>query len=183
MKSILILFSLFSVLLLPEQANNTAKETDTNSSWNDSLELKKTVFFSSLSILFPPSYYTGPDAVAGNTSDLLHFDSPDQTVWIKLRRDKSSVNLESTKKMSESMATKFYKGEIHKSEYLTINGHSVYYLEMSGYWNKSKVKESWIRFYTIHNGYTYSALYKFPEKQLNSSIELRKKIMNSIDFI
>jgi len=81
------------------------------------------------------------------------------------------------------MAPSFYKEEIHRSEYITVNNHTVYYFEMTGYWNKSKVKESWMRFYTIENGYLYWGMFKFPEKQLNASVKLRKQIVQSIRFI
>jgi|GEM_PF-2358277 hypothetical protein len=177
------LFILVSLFLIETVSEKNIRQTDVNSSWNDSLEVKPTVFFNTFSFLFPPSYISETDVTSGSAFDILYFDSPDSTVWIKIRKEKTKSSLEVCKSTCEFMAPRFYKGEIHKSEYITVNNHTVYYFEMSGYWNKSKVKESWMRFYTIQNGYLYWGMFKFPEKQLNTSVKLREKIVQSIQFI
>lgn len=176
--TILIMFALFGYV----NAQNTEKSLSPND------KLVENIFFDKMKLSLPSSLQRVGDKDAQKASEMLGFatfESTEQTTKVTIRKKKGEgarLGLDLVKMLSESMA-KSYKGEIHTSEIKYINDREVYIFEMTGFWNDSEIKESWIKFFTISNNDLYQCLIRYPEGERKETTELRKDIVNSLAII
>jgi len=148
--------------------------------FNPNEQLAEKTFFDKMTLLIPTNYSKTGNEAAGDKFDIVSIENSNETVWFYIRKKSGENNLDIVKDVHESMASSFYKGEIHKSEFKTINNRKVYVFEMTGYWNGSTTKESWVKFFTVDNNNLYQCLIKFPEKDRILTQNIRDKIIESL---
>ena len=131
MKSILstiVLFGLFSGITLGQEQDTTTFGLNPNE------PLIEKTLFGEMTLLIPERLWKKEKEDLYEVLQLIPLSSEDDKVLMQIRK-KEGANLAGYKKLSETMASTFYKGEIHVSEYRTINEREVYVFEMTGYWN------------------------------------------------
>jgi hypothetical protein len=179
-KPLIYLISIFILLSCSNREKKVvASELKSYSGLNSSEKLIQETFFKKMTLLIPENYNRTGNQTAGNIFDMINIESQDNTVWIHIRT-MTNTDLESVKEVHESMASEFYNGNILKSELSDKNSHKVYLFEMTGYWNGSKIKESWMKYFVVANEITYQFLIKYPERDRVSTVEFRNKIIESI---
>ena len=111
--------------------------------------LAEQVFFGRMKLKIPQSLveHRRPEVEEALETSLL--ESEDETVRFDIKTKGGETDLKRIKKVHESMAESFYHGRVHRSEFIKINGKELYVFEMTGYWNGSKTKESWIKFFIV----------------------------------
>lgn len=173
----------FSVLLLTGIvlfSCSTKKEL--NRQLDPNQKLIPYTFFGIMQLSIPESCTRLGEEPISIASDIYLFENETKTVALKIRK-KEAVDLSVIQQLSEQMASSFYKGEIHRSEIQTINGRQVYLLDMTGFWNGSLVKESWMKFYTVNEQHLYQCLIRYPEADRKTSTKLRNSILNSFQLV
>jgi len=133
-----------------------------------------------MKLLIPANYFRNGNQAASEMFDIVSFKNASETVWFNIRKKGGEGDLNIIKDVHESMATSFYNGEIHKSEFREINNRTVYVIEITGYWNGSSTKESWTKFFTVDNDDLYQCLIKYPEKDRIPTQNIRDKIIESL---
>jgi len=109
--------------------------------------------------------------------------SEDETVSFDIKMKGGETNLKRIKNVHESMAESFYKGRVHRSEISKKNGKEFYVFEMTGYWNGSSTKESWVKFFTVSGDLLYQCLIRFPEADRIPTEKYRQEIVESLEIV
>ncbi len=151
-----------------------------NQGFNPNEKLIEKRFFNKMKLLIPTSYSRTGNETAGDIFDIISFENASKTVWFYIRKKSGESDLNTVKGVHESMATSFYKGEIHKSEFRKIGDRTIYVIEMTGYWNGSATKESWTKFFTVDKDDLYQCLIKYPEEDRIPTQNIRDRIISSL---
>ena len=145
--------------------------------------LVEQVFFGKMKLKIPQMLLEDrrPELEEALEASLL--ESEDETVHFDIKMREGERNVKEIKKVHESMAKSFYNGRVHRSEFIKHNGNELYVFEMTGYWNGSKTKESWLKFFTVHDDVLYQCLIRFPEADRVPTANYRQEIIESLSVV
>ena len=102
------------------------------------------------------------------------------TLDIGFRKREAGLSRASIRKLTENMATGFYRGTIYRSEEFTVNGLDIFVLDMIGYWNGAKEPSSMFFLVVYTETHTYDLTMRYPEADFDYSDAIKEEMIYSI---
>ncbi|MDW3650447.1 MAG: hypothetical protein R8P61_25460 [Bacteroidia bacterium] len=172
--SCLLIFSLFSNLM--------------GQGLRDGMSLKPQLLFGELWIDLPQSVLkTELDTARLAMRDVFEhevgmrkFNDSLETLYISFRKREAGLSRSSIRKLTENMATGFYRGTIYRKEEFTVNGLDVFVLDMIGYWNGAKEPSSMLFLVVFTETHTYNLSMRYPEEDFDYSDAIKEEMIYSI---